>query len=524
MNALFAWLVLSREFGEDDLDDGREGDGGVNESGSEPDASFSIRAWLGFDIDDRESGSGSGVRLVPTGRMALLVVAASALAFLVAFVGPYPIAMVFGMAGAAMVIVGLVDGLTETSHSLLTVTRRHGAVVALGASTTLEWDIASTADRPLRVVIADSLAPSLCAETRRFAVTIPPGSTVGVTAKLTPTRRGRFDIDTMTVRVIGRRGLMCRQREVPLRSTLRVHPRFRSKDEAELKIKRARELQVGTRTATGFGGGTDFEQMKEYLPDDEYRRIDWTATARVGRPVVRTYRAEKNQSIMVLLDNGRVQAGLINGVPRVEYAMDAAMLLATVATGLGDHCGLVGFDSQIRTVLPPSRRRDQVSQTAEAMYGLEPELSESDYSGAFSYTAGRFRRRMMMVLLTDIVDVSIGEALMPALPTLLRKHIVVVGAIRDPNLEIWALPANGGRTASGGVSTVGSSSSDADDPDLSPEEVMSRRISAMNTLRARELSIAKLRGMGAIVVDTPPHRLASELGDAYLMVKGTGRL
>ena len=106
----------------------------------------------------------------------------------------------------------------------------------------------------------------------------------------------------------------------------------------------ARLQEAGLRSARGRGGGTEFDQLREYRPDDEFRRIDWTATARTGRPIVRTYRAERNQIVIMLLDNGRVMAGRVDGVPRVEHAMDAAMMLTSVATRLGDRAGLVAFD------------------------------------------------------------------------------------------------------------------------------------------------------------------------------------
>ena len=155
------------------------------------------------------------------------------------------------------------------------------------------------------------------------------------------------------MRIDGRLGLGARQRDVPLATVLRVHPPFRSKDEAEIKIRRGRILEVGLRSARGLGGGTEFEQLREYGPDDEFRRIDWTATARTGKAIVRTYRAERNQSVLVMLDNGRVMAGRVDGVPRVEHAMDAAMMLTAVATRLGDKCGLVAFDRPVRAVVPP---------------------------------------------------------------------------------------------------------------------------------------------------------------------------
>jgi uncharacterized protein (DUF58 family) len=307
------------------------------------------------------------------------------------------------------------------------------------------------------------------------------------------------------VRIEGRLGLGARQRRVPLSTTLRVHPPFRSKEEAELKIRRARILEVGMRSARGLGGGTEFEQLREYGPDDEFRRIDWNATARSGRTIVRTYRAERNQSVLVLLDNGRTMAGRVAGVPRVEHAMDAAMMLTTVATRLGDRCGLVAFDRVVRDVVAPARRVDQLSRVTEAMYALEPELSESDYSSAFAQVVARFRRRSMLVLLTDLVDHAVEESLLPALPLITRTHLVVLGAVRDPQVEAWA--------AGDGV-----------DDSITAEAAAYRRAAAVQALADRRRTAVRLRSMGVTVVDAAPGRLAPELADAYLLAKTTGRL
>lgn len=448
----------------------------------------------------------------PTDRFAVFVAAGGLLSFIVVVVTDLSVPLVFAALALACVVLGTIDAVRARVHHTITVTRRHPPVVVLGTTADVQWRIRSDNDRVLRLLIAEPFAPSLGADTRRFAVTIPARSTVDLATRIRPSRRGRFVLDHMTLRSVGPLGLMTYQREVPLHSVLRVHPRFRSAGEAELRVRRAHMLEVGTRRIMGLGGGTDFEQLREYEVDDEYRQIDWTATARVGRPVVRTYRAERNQHVMVLLDSGRVQAGLVGGVPRVEYSMDAAMMLATITTRLGDHCGLVGFDSRVRVVVPPSRRRDQVARISEAMFDMEPELAESDYAGVFSFVAERFGRRTMMVLLTDVVDHVVSDALIPALPTLVRKHVVVVAAVRDPRVDHWA-----GRTADGRGDEI-------DVDDLDPDERMARRLAALDTLATRRLAVARLRSTGAIVVDTPPERMASELGDTYLMVKGTGRL
>ncbi|OWY58919.1 hypothetical protein B7486_77365, partial [cyanobacterium TDX16] len=170
---------------------------------------------------------------------------------------------------------------------------------------------------------------------------------------LRPARRGRFTPRALVVRVDGPLGLGARQRTRKTPGELRVYPPFRSKDEAELRIDKARILEIGLRSAQGRGGGTEFDQLREYTVDDEFRRIDWSSTARLGKPIVRTYRAERNQNVVLLLDSGRVMAGRVGGVPRLEHAMDAVMMLTAVATRLGDRSGLLAFDTEVRDVVAP---------------------------------------------------------------------------------------------------------------------------------------------------------------------------
>ena len=166
------------------------------------------------------------------------------------------------------------------------------------------------------MALADELAPSLQATTRRLRGVVPAGATLRSTVSLRPTRRGRFGIRTLVVRVEGPLGLGARQCRLDRPSLLRVHPAFPSRKEAELRINTARTLEVGLRSAKGRGGGTEFDQLREYGVDDEVRRIDWSATARAGKAMVRTYRAERNQNVLLLLDNGRVMAGQVMDVPR----------------------------------------------------------------------------------------------------------------------------------------------------------------------------------------------------------------
>jgi uncharacterized protein (DUF58 family) len=437
------------------------------------------------------------VRPVPTRRTGLV----AALVAVVVLVLPVDgVGRIILVANAALLLAVFVDVALAVDPRRLEVARDHPPVIALRAVGELTWRVRNPSDRTLRLALADELAPSLRSSTRRLRATLPGGAALTSTATLRPSRRGRFELRGLVLRVEGPLGIGARQRRLPIASVLRVHPAFPSREEAELRITRARVLEVGLRSARGRGGGTEFDQLREYGVDDEVRRIDWAATARAGKAMVRTYRAERNQNVLLLLDNGRVMAGQVADVPRVEHAMDALMCLTTVATRLGDRCGLVAFDRTVRAVLPARSGRDQLGRMAEAMFDLEPVLAESDYRGAFTHALARFRRRSLIVLFTDLVEQAVGESLLPALPLLVRHHIVVIAAVRDPDVVGWAVRP--------------------------PEEVADayRATAATLALAERDRAIARLRGMGAVVIDAAPGQLAPTLADTYLDLKARGGL
>jgi uncharacterized protein (DUF58 family) len=434
---------------------------------------------------------------VPTRRLAVVALALAGVRLLLPDV---PFAQGLLVLDGLLLAVAAADWLLAPAPGRVGVERSLPVVLTIDQPSEVSWRLTNPTSRRLHVTVADELAPSLQAATRRATVSIPADGAATARTPIRPRRRGRFMPREVVVRVDGPLGLASRQRRRSLPATLRVHPPFRSKDEAELRINRARVLEVGLRSAQGRGAGTEFESLREYSTDDEFRRVDWSATARSGEPIVRTYRAERNQTVVVLLDNGRVMAGRVDDVPRVEHAMDATMMLATVATRLGDRCGLMVFDAEVRTVLEPSKARAQVGRVTEALFDLEPQLVETDYRGAFAEAVVRFRRRAMLVLLTELNEQAAEEYLVPALPLIARNHLIVIGAVRDPEVERWA-------TA----------------PVTDPESAF-RRAAAIGSLSERARLSARLRSLGATVVDSAPGTLSGTLADTYLRAKATGRL
>jgi uncharacterized protein (DUF58 family) len=456
------------------------------------------------------AGPGPGGRWgvpVPAWRLVLAAAVGSLAVLLVPVRPPLGLWLVNGV----LLVAAVADWLLAVRPGELEVERELPGIVPLGAEARILWRVAqagsgggggrgSLGGRGGRVRLADELAPSLGAVTRRVRVVVPARGTVAAATTIRPSRRGRFAPTEVVLRVEGPLGLVARQGRRSLPGVLRVYPPFDSRDEAELRVDKARILEVGLRSAQGRGGGTEFDSLREYGVDDEFQRIDWAATARSGKPIVRTYRAERNQTVLLLLDSGRTMAGRVADVPRLDHAMDAVMMLTWLATRLGDRAGLVAFDREVRAVVGPGHARDQLSRVTEAMYQLQPLLVESDYRGAFAETLGRFRRRAMLVVLTELAEQAVSETLLPALPLIARDHLVVVASVADPEVRGWALatPVEPGAAY--------------------------RKAAAVAALADRRRTVARLRGLGAVVVDAPPGRLAPDLADAYLRVKATGRL
>ena len=434
-------------------------------------------------------------RPVPTGRFALLVALVGLPVVLVRSDSWWPAAV--GLAVVVAVAVG--DGLAAVRPRDVLVTRSLPGTLVVGESSQIVWEVRSTADRSVRVVVADTIWPSFGASRRSSDFVLAPDRMHRFGARVEPQRRGRFPFGAVTVRTHGPLGLVALHHQRDLPDSVAVMPAHPSRERLRTRLRVP--LETGIRSVRTRGTGTEFDQLREYRHGDEFRKVDWAATARHQHVVVRDYRAERNQHVVAMLDNGRIMAGRVGDAPRVEHAMDAVLGLTHVASHLGDNVGLLTFDSQVRGIVPARNARSQFGRVAEAMYLLDPALEESAYRTAFTSAASRFRRRSLFVVFTELVETVVGEELVPALNALTRTHLVVVACVRDPDIARWA-----GETGHARAATA------------------YRSAAAIASIESRERAIARLRSMGAIVVDARPGDLAVDVVDTYIELKSTGRL
>ncbi|MGZ4598068.1 MAG: DUF58 domain-containing protein [Actinomycetes bacterium] len=376
---------------------------------------------------------------------------------------------------------------------------RDGAhAVRLGESATVTLTVANPSSRRVRGVLRDAWPPSAGAAQTRHRVDVPPGERRRLDTVLRPTRRGDRPAHRVTVRSVGPLGVAARQgsHDVPWR--VRVLPPFTSRRHLPAKLVRLRQLD-GRSAVMLRGQGTEFDSLREYVVGDDVRSIDWRASARAADVMVRTWRPERDRRILLVLDTGRTSAGRVGDAPRLDAAMDAALLLGALASRAGDRVDLLAFDRRVRARVEGQSAASLLPGLVQAMAPIEPALIETDYAGMVGTILARGSRRSLVVLLTALDPAPVEEGLLPVLGPLVRRHAVLLASVGDP--RVGALAAGRGDAAA----------------------VYDAAAAARATLDRRRVG-ELLERRGVEVVDAPPADLPPALADRYLALKAAGRL
>lgn len=382
-------------------------------------------------------------------------------------------------------------------------TRSGDTSVRLGDAASVDLTVTNPAGRSLRAHLRDAWPPSSWApgtdrKASRHAVTVPAGERRRVSTVLRPTRRGDRNAERITVRSYGPLGLAARQGSHDVPWTVRVLPPFTSRKHLPSRLARLRELD-GRTSVLVRGQGTEFDSLRDYVPGDDTRSIDWRATARRTTVAVRTWRPERDRHILIVLDTGRTSAGRVGDVPRLDAAMDSALLLSALASRAGDRVGLLAYDRRVRAQVLGRSAGDILPALVNAFAPLEPELVETDARGLSAEALRSAPRRSLIVLLTSLDAAPIEEGLLPVLPQLAQRHTVLVASVADPHVERMS----GSRGSVEGVYEAAA---------------------AMQAQAQRRRTAEQLQRHGVTVVDATPEKLAPALADAYLELKASGRL
>lgn len=399
---------------------------------------------------------------------------------------------------ALVVALCALDTALAASPRAVAVQREVTGPVRLHQPSRSRLTLTHTGARRLRALVRDAWQPSAGATDNRHRVSLPSGESRRLSTALLPDRRGVLRADRVTIRTVGPLGLAGRQVSLDVPGELRVLPEFASRRHLPSRLARLRELD-GRAAVQVRGAGTEFDSLREYVIGDDVRSIDWRASARRADVVVRTWRPERDRRVLLVLDTSRTSAARTGDAPRLDAAIEAALLLAALASRAGDRVELLAYDRQVRARVTGVAGARLMPALADALAPVEPEMVETDWPAVVAQVDQRLSQRALVVLLTALEPAAAEQGLIGVVDQLSGRHQVVLAAVRDPEVERL-------RTGREDASAVFDAAA------------------AERTELERAAVAARLRRHQVEVVDALPDQLAPRLADTYLALKAAGRL
>ncbi|MEO8634333.1 MAG: DUF58 domain-containing protein [Gemmatimonadales bacterium] len=421
-----------------------------------------------------------------------------------------PLALVVPWAGALLLVGDLLwlialglDAFRASGagRGTLAVVREPPPAFSVGRPLPVRYRWSHALGRSLTLRIREVFPPMLRAESgaeRRLVV--PAGDPMAEDLVLIPVQRGKGAGGLMHLRSLGPWGLAWSQRALDLPWQATVYPNLVGASLRTLPTQSQRRREAGFRSIRRIGEGRQFESLKEWVSGEDTRTIDWKATARRGKVMSRQYEDERRQQVLLVIDAGRMLTAVVDGRPRLESVIEAALHLAHSAVEHDDNVGLLVFADTVQQYVPPARGRRALRAVLDALAAVEGKLVEPDYPAAFAYLATRNRKRALTVLFTDLIDRTASEALVAQAGTLRPRHLPLAVTLRDPGME---------RLATGRPATAAGAF---------------ERAAAEELLQARTEALAELRGRGVLVLDVGPAGASAAVVEQYNRLKRRGLL
>jgi len=253
--------------------------------------------------------------------------------------------------------------------------------------------------------------------------------------------------------------------------------------------------RTGTRTAPRIGQGREVDRLRDYVPGDDFRKIVWKASARARKLIVREFRLERSQDVLLCVDRGHRMAGRVGDLSRNDHAVNAAVLTAYLCNRLEDRTGLLAFGDTVERGVGQGRGGGHLAAVTRFGTGIHPEYVHSDYPALAAHVRRRLKARSLILVLTVLPEAGEQQAMLEAVDALVPRHLPLFVSLRDPALEAAAelLPRN--------------------------REELARSLVASDLVQARRQLVRELRTLGALVVETRPEDAGVEAVNAYLDVK-----
>ncbi|MBX3096269.1 MAG: DUF58 domain-containing protein [Fimbriimonadaceae bacterium] len=394
----------------------------------------------------------------------------------------------------ALAILFFASGLSARKWDVIRVTRKAEPILSVRVPNLVTLAVENLSDQRMTIRLRDVPPQGMLADDHEWKVNLLPGEERTLRYHITPVVRGQEEFEGVFVRYIAPMGLAEIQKKLPVVEPARVYPNVQALKEYDLLKQKGKLQQMGFRKTRIRGLGQEFESLRDYN-DDDIRKVDWKATARRGRLTVKNYEEERNQAVVLCVDNGRSMLGEVNGISKLDYALDAALMLMHAAANKGDQVGLMMFNDVVSRIALPRKGHAQVASLLERIHDVHAEPVQTDYVGALGYLRARWKKRSLIVVFTDAEDPDAARDLVAALSPLRKRHLVFVVRVDDPGLK----------------------SARATYPETMKAAYL--RTAALWYGHERDEASRILEAAGVQNIDAEPQDLSAALVSAYLVVK-----
>lgn len=382
-----------------------------------------------------------------------------------------------------------------STRSGIFATRSVASTASLGVELTCDVTIENRTNSTLRGLVRDDLPSHFTATPAEHRLNLPAKAFVTMRHKLMPLRRGVFDLENVYLQLLSPARFWIMQKSIPVANRLNVYPDMKQLSDYALLARTNRLSLIGVRRTRRIGQDSDFERLRDYTPDDNYRHIDWRSTARRRKLTVRQFQSDQSQRIIFLLDCGRMMTNERAGYSLLDHALNATLMMAYVALVQGDEVGLLCFSDRVHRFIPPQGGSSQMNRLIRASFDQFPRMVESRYDDAFLYLSNHCKRRSLVVLATSVIDEVNAAQVVDYLANLTGRHLPLGILLRDRQMF-----------------------DAADHPDGDPINLY-RAAAAADILLWRQQVIADLHHRGVLVVDAFPDELTAPLVNEYLRIK-----
>ncbi len=429
----------------------------------------------------------------PTGRAVLLFAVTVPLSMAAVLVNGNLWPFGFALLAVAIFLTGL-DGMRALSPRALRIEMQSPSVLYAGSSDTLRVTLQPEQAAPPTEVelLCDASANLAMPPVLRATLAAQWPSEARMT--LSPVRRGAAHIDRLWLRWRGPMGLMERMRIEELSLEIPVVPNVRAVRNTAIRFT-AWDAPTGIKPQNQQGDGSEFDSLRDYVPGLDRRSIDWKHSARHRELVCKEFRAERNHQIVMAIDTGHLMSEPMGGLPKLDHAINNALVLGYACLRHGDRIGLFGFDSQTRLYAEPVGGIHYFNQFLRTSARLEYRPDETNFTLGLTELTMRLKQRSLIILQTEFVDTTTAELMVENLARLASRHVVLFVTLRDPDID---------RTIDAAPRTL---------------EDVTRSVIADDFARERLVVFERLRRLGVQCMEAPSERMGTELVDRYLAIK-----